>query len=397
MKLTKEAKAQQAEFEAKLRRWWNKGKPLKQVFVLHGLAGCGKTWVAVNVVPKVVKGEIAYVAFTGKAGSVIGDKHRQAGHQHARINTIHGEIKAPKNRRLPKKAVVKGRREPEFRQIPGFMGAAMAVVDEGSMVGERLTRDVLDTGKPILVILDPAQLDAVRDRVGFARMKPDHVLTEPVRFTKTNPIYLLSCEMRKGKEFVYGSTSAVEEGEAVSYRVVSSVTQQEEMDADVIIAGKNRTRRRTNMRMRRYYGRRGDPPVAGDVLVCLHNNGSCSNGTRWTVKTVETAVLEWQDDKTYDMVNMKVTAKHDDGTHGRTVNIQVPVAFFTGKDRDIDALPTTLLESHDQFDFGYCLTCHKAQGSEWNKVMVYDEPVNEKSRWRYTAITRAKQNLTVVK
>jgi exodeoxyribonuclease-5 len=43
-------------------------------------------------------------------------------------------------------------------------------------------------------------------------------------------------------------------------------------------------------------------------------------------------------------------------------------------------------------DFAHALTCHKAQGSEWGSVLVWDEGCQtraEAARWRYTAVTRA--------
>jgi exodeoxyribonuclease-5 len=48
-------------------------------------------------------------------------------------------------------------------------------------------------------------------------------------------------------------------------------------------------------------------------------------------------------------------------------------------------------------DFGYAITCHKSQGSEWDHVLVLDESFgNDKARWQYTAATRASKTLTWV-
>jgi superfamily I DNA/RNA helicase len=50
-------------------------------------------------------------------------------------------------------------------------------------------------------------------------------------------------------------------------------------------------------------------------------------------------------------------------------------------------------------NFGYCITCHKAQGSEYDSVMIIDEPEFygvPRYRWLYTACTRAKRHLTIV-
>jgi exodeoxyribonuclease-5 len=47
-------------------------------------------------------------------------------------------------------------------------------------------------------------------------------------------------------------------------------------------------------------------------------------------------------------------------------------------------------------DYGYCITAHKSQGSEWDNVLVIDEQcpnIWDPVRWRYTAITRAAKKL----
>ncbi|PSU27969.1 ATP-dependent DNA helicase [Photobacterium lutimaris] len=52
-----------------------------------------------------------------------------------------------------------------------------------------------------------------------------------------------------------------------------------------------------------------------------------------------------------------------------------------------------------QLKYGYAITCHKAQGSEWPHVFVDNNRNNTCSdqalRWMYTAVTRAKQTLYI--
>lgn len=53
----------------------------------------------------------------------------------------------------------------------------------------------------------------------------------------------------------------------------------------------------------------------------------------------------------------------------------------------------------DEFDYGYALTVHKAQGSQWDDVVLFDESFafrEHRDRWLYTAVTRAAERLTVV-
>lgn len=48
-----------------------------------------------------------------------------------------------------------------------------------------------------------------------------------------------------------------------------------------------------------------------------------------------------------------------------------------------------------ELSYAHCLTCHKAQGGEWDKVIIHpDIPFGRNSgNWLYTAVTRARQDL----
>ena len=67
---------------------------------------------------------------------------------------------------------------------------------------------------------------------------------------------------------------------------------------------------------------------------------------------------------------------------------------FLGMSEDFD--PRRLRELND-FDYGYALTVHKAQGSQWDDVVLVDEWRRDKRReWLYTGITRAAESITVI-
>lgn len=50
--------------------------------------------------------------------------------------------------------------------------------------------------------------------------------------------------------------------------------------------------------------------------------------------------------------------------------------------------------------WGYAITCHKSQGSQWDNVVVFDEGFGrtheDRNRWLYTAITRAEKGLVIL-
>lgn len=53
----------------------------------------------------------------------------------------------------------------------------------------------------------------------------------------------------------------------------------------------------------------------------------------------------------------------------------------------------------DRFDFAYVITCHKAQGSQFDDLVILNQPfgnVVERRRWLYTAISRAVKTCKLV-
>jgi exodeoxyribonuclease-5 len=55
--------------------------------------------------------------------------------------------------------------------------------------------------------------------------------------------------------------------------------------------------------------------------------------------------------------------------------------------------------AYELFEYGYSITCHLAQGSQYNTVIVKYEPVGgmrHRQRWLYTAVTRAINKLTLI-
>ena len=71
--------------------------------------------------------------------------------------------------------------------------------------------------------------------------------------------------------------------------------------------------------------------------------------------------------------------------------------FFEGVEAD---LPYATRRESDEFDYGYALTVHKAQGLQWDSVVLFDESRafrEHRARWLYTGLTRAARRLTLVR
>ena len=358
---------EQAAALDKVSRWLRAGEP--QVFRLFGYAGVGKTTLARHIAED-AKGDAVFAAFTGKAALVMRSKGCVG------ASTIHALIY---------RASEGAEGAPTFTlNLDGPASrAGLIVIDECSMVDAELGRDLLSFGKPILVLGDPAQLPPVKGGGFFTEAEPDVMLTQIHRQAEDNPIIRMSQIVRSGDEIAYGAY-----GE-------SQVIRREEIDpqmvlsAEQVLVGLNRTRRLYNQRIRTLRGLDEPLPVAGDKLVCLRNDRSKGliNGGLWRVEELG-GVRK-------DFVRMIVRSEDEPGRANAKVNVLK--AFFEGTEAD---LPYPVRRESDEFDYGYALTVHKAQGSQWDVVMLFDESRafrEHQSRWLYTGVTRAAHRLIIVR
>jgi len=359
--------------------WLKAGKP--QIFRLFGYAGTGKTTLARHFAEH-VDGQVQFAAFTGKAAQVL----RSKGAVNAR--TIHSLIYRPKGEESVEDEVTgKTSMSPTFslnRQSP-IARAKLVIIDECSMVDEQLGRDLLSFGTPILVLGDPGQLPPISGGGFFTEQEPDFLLTEIHRQARDNPIIRLALDVREGREFMRGDYGTA--------RVIGKedVNQEMVLKADQVLVGTNRTRRRYNQRLRELKGFTADFPQAGDKLVCLRNDPAKGllNGSLWKVMTSSRETVK-------PGINLLVAPEEDDPDRG-VAKIKLLKAAFEDPEAEI---PWQQKKRFDDFDFGYALTVHKAQGSQWNQIVLFDESwafKDTRQRWLYTAITRAAERLTIVR
>ncbi len=359
--------------------WLKAGQ--SQIFRLFGYAGTGKTTLA-RYFAEHVDGDVQFAAFTGKAAQVL----RSRGATNAR--TIHSLIYRPRGEEEVEDEVT-GRTSisPTFslnRQSP-IAKAAMVIIDECSMVDEALGRDLMSFGTPILVLGDPGQLPPISGGGFFTEHEPDHLLTEIHRQARDNPIIQLALDVREGREISHGDYGAA--------KVISKaeVDQDLVLSADQVLVGTNRTRRRYNQRLRELKGFDAQYPQAGDKLVCLRNDPAKGllNGSLWKVMTSSKETVK-------PGINLLVSPEEDDPDRG-VAKIKLLKAAFEDPGAD---LPWQTKKRFDDFDYGYALTVHKAQGSQWDEVVLFDESYafrDTRQRWLYTAITRASERLTIVR
>lgn len=370
---------QQDEALKAVSQWLKGGR--SQLFRLFGYAGTGKTTLARHFAEN-VDGEVVFAAFTGKAAQVL----RSKGATNAK--TIHSLIYRPRGEEeVEDEETGKTSIAPMFainRQSP-VAKAALIIVDECSMVDEALGKDLMSFGTPILVLGDPGQLPPVSGGGYFTNHEPDFLLTDIHRQARDNPIIQLAMQVREGKEIMhgdYGTAQVISKGQ---------VTQPLVLEADQVLVGTNRTRRRYNQRLRELKGFTSEYPQSGDKLVCLRNDPAKGllNGSLWQVMSSSKETVK-------PGINLMIRPEDDDMDRGAA-----KIKLLKAAVEDVEGeIPWSTRKRYDEFDYGYALTVHKAQGSQWNNVVLFDESWafrDTRERWLYTAITRAAERLTIVR
>lgn len=392
-----------------------------QVFVLAGYAGTGKTFLISYLIEKKLKlkagEEAVFVTPTGKAAAVLIKNGTPAGTVHGLIYMRdeddfdvdeNGEIL--KNGRLS--FIKKDKIDEKIRLI---------VIDEASMVGEDVLRDLLSFNVKCLFCGDQAQLPPVNGNTKILE-HPHCALTEIVRQAEDNPIIMISKAAREGKYIPYGNY-----GDKVSVISKNSLSRAERrkifLEADQIICGRNKTRLELNDEIRWYKGisKQEKMPIDGEKLICTLNDWEqvldeagkfhLVNGVIGTCENVE----ESEDflgkmDFIPDFTGEKVSVPFDTMifTNGEYAHYYGDRAITLSDGRVVHESNFALLhklkavkeEPICRFEFAYAVTCHKAQGSEFGFVVVFDESWafgEERYRWLYTAITRAKEKLLIIR
>lgn len=377
---------------SKILSWYKQVKALppaarlreeQQIFYLTGYAGTGKTTVIgefKRALTDVHKSErkpnprVLHAAFTGKAAHQMTRHGVPAQTIHSLIYKLEDdtgkELKWTLNDTSP------------------LLTADLLVLDECSMVNDDMGRDLLSFNKPILVVGDPGQLPPVKGTGFFTNRPPNSRLTTVHRQALGNPIIELATRIRNG--------SPIGKQDLPQLKVYPRWSEHSMSlkDFDQIIVGKNATRTYMNRVMRKAYGydeHSPDLPVEGDKVICTRNNKKegLLNGMMGTV----CCDPEIDGDRIiFDFI---------DDTDKLHKDVEIHTICFTDPDAMKNLTGYERME-FNEFDFGYAITCHKAQGSQWDNVLVLDDGMllwdrPNRVKWLYTAVTRAAESLVLSK
>jgi len=325
------------------------------LFRIGGYAGTGKTTIARYIVEAVPNAMVC--AFTGKAARRLQEKGLPM------AQTLHRTIYDfdPQRQKFDLKNEVYGN---------------YFLIDEGSMISHDLWRDIRSFDKPIVILGDLGQLEPIGRDPELMR-QPDVVLEQVHRQEDGSGIVDFANDIRL-EQYVRGM-----EYRDVEIHYGSKPTIEEALKADVVICGYNHTRKSINVTMRKALERKGVLQKS-DKVICLKNNIALGvfNGQIFDVSLVK------QENPTHILAVCS-----DNGTEQDLIFFKI--GFGKAKIKNKDLAGIGKLNEAVIADYGYAITCHKSQGSEWDSVIVIDQqcPYWDAVRWRYTAITRAAKKL----
>ena len=407
----------QAEAAELVREWFYHLNT--QIFVLCGYAGTGKTYLIDYIVKDLglVAGEsVAFVAPTGKAASVLVRGGTPAGTVHSLIYTREEDIEVDENGEIVSERFLRFAKKEKIGK-----DLRLVVVDETSMVSDEVLKDLLSFGVKCLFCGDPAQLPPVGGSNTLLTM-PCVTLKQIVRQEEDNPIVRLAARSRAGEFLPYGSYG---EGVEVIPRRALDRELRERLftECDQIIVGTNRTRFSVNAEVREFLGISPETklPIDGEKLICTLNDWSKPLDDRgefhlvngiigkcYRVREQEDGLgqLDFQPDflssLTYDLpfdAGIFAQGAYRHGYGEKACLLENGTLVHENNYEILRRFKIRRADTICRFEFAYAVTCHKAQGSEYDSVVVIDESnrFENGKEWLYTAITRARKKLVIVR
>jgi exodeoxyribonuclease-5 len=411
------------------KNWFENSAEHQQVFSIAGYAGTGKSTIVKFLVDDLGldDDEVLYGTFTGKAAFVLRRKGTPCRTIHSLVYRVHeaneqkiaaareelealerqaGELTGVE-RTLADAQIqslrteIKDMRRPRFglNEESPVRDCRMLVLDEVSMVGPEMEADVLSFGKPVLVLGDPGQLPPIKGAGAFSRREPDVMLTEIHRQAAESAVIRLATMARRGEAIPYG-----QHDQFVWKMSSRNVTPEQLLRGGQVICGKNATRFALNNAMRRAAGFNGSalPTGPGEKVICLKNDNALGllNGMFVELDGIER----------FDEERLRAAITTEEGEliggkdkKGKANKLPIYVGHFLDHEKfdpERDERDWRIKRRLIEVTFGYAITCHKAQGSQWENIVVIDDRWGrgreDRSRWLYTAITRAESGLVIL-
>ena len=370
--------------------------------VISGFAGTGKSTLVKFIIAALTDinpdKDVVYTSFTGKATQVLQKKGNK------NVSTLHKLLYES----IPRADGTFWRKPVEC--IP----YKIVVVDECSMVPKELFKQLAKYPVYVLCLGDPGQLPPIHDTDDNHLLDNPHVfLDEIMRQEEDSEIIKLTMDIRNGIPLTYFK------GKEVQILNKNELTTGMLLWADQIICATNATRIALNNQMRNLLGHEGDPQD-GDKVICLKNNWDVYsedgdplvNGTIGYLKNSFSSYLQIPAKLSSDKKPKKldlILSEFVSDTNANYGELSMDKKLILTGEPGLDwktsyNMNRTINYKNsvpDQFTYGYAITGWKAQGSEWDNVLVIEEgfPYNqeEHKKFLYTCATRAIKRLVIIK
>lgn len=268
---------------------------------------------------------------------------------------------------------------------------------------------LLSHGIYILATGDPGQLPPIDETTDNHVLDNPHIfLDEVMRQAYDSEIIRLSMWIREGKPLADFPQEKKQVQIITKDQLVTGMYEW----ADQILCSTNNKRAEINNIVRGLKGY-GPEPEPGDRIISLRNHwdfiSECelqplTNGCIGSLGDFQInsyPIPKYIYDKPMKIMNAGMQVDED-----WFFDIEIDYQALFTKQPTLTPRQEYLLRKRKidppyQFDYAYAITCHKAQGSEWDKVLVFEEwypnTEEEHKRWLYTAATRAKEKLVIVR
>lgn len=330
--------------------------------------------------------EVLFATYTGKAAQVLNKKGIPA-------KTIHKSFYSTRAFSFEDKKTKEMKTFFDHSMLPkdDLEWCKLIVLDEASMIPKDLLNDIMKYEIPIFLIGDDGQLESTGEPEAYCATlleKPDARLTQIMRQSEDSRILEVADIFRQEQNPGYGDFGS-------DCRVIpaSEVHIGYATWADQVIVSTNKQRKEWNDAIRADLGYSGMYPKPGEKIICLKNDWTCLSSTGQSlINGLIGVVKEFNATRSPDTYEMIVIDDFDGGEFhviGKK-NTFNPKAPFPKKDSGVQ-----------DFDFGYAITIHKSQGSEYEKVFAlvggknHYETKKQYARKAYTAATRASSKLII--